>query len=68
MAFIQKALLERRRLDIRYYSMSRDEENRRQVAPYNLTCLCGRDRVRGVSRVNRSRLSTGKVRIGCTNT
>jgi predicted DNA-binding transcriptional regulator YafY len=33
---IQKALLERCRLDMRYYSMSRDEENRRQVDPYHL--------------------------------
>jgi predicted DNA-binding transcriptional regulator YafY len=36
-ALIQRALLERRRIDIRYYSMSRDEENRRQVDPYYLT-------------------------------
>src|SRR6202011_3371560 len=36
-ALIQNALLERRRLDMRYYSMSRDEENRRQVDPYHLT-------------------------------
>lgn len=36
-ALIQKALLDRRRLDMRYYSMSRDEENRRQVDPYHLT-------------------------------
>ncbi len=32
-ALIQRALLDRRRLDMRYYSMSRDEENRRQVDP-----------------------------------
>ncbi len=38
---IQKALLERRRLDMRYYSMSRDEENRRQVDPYHLTVFDG---------------------------
>jgi predicted DNA-binding transcriptional regulator YafY len=36
-ALIQRALLERRRLDMRYYSMSRDEENRRQIDPYHLT-------------------------------
>lgn len=40
-ALIQKALLERRRLDMRYYSMSRDEENRRQVDPYHLTVFDG---------------------------
>jgi predicted DNA-binding transcriptional regulator YafY len=40
-ALIQKALLERRRLDMRYYSMSRDEENRRQVDPYHLTVFEG---------------------------
>jgi predicted DNA-binding transcriptional regulator YafY len=40
-ALIQKALLERRRLDMRYYSMSRDEENRRQVDPYHLTLFDG---------------------------
>jgi predicted DNA-binding transcriptional regulator YafY len=40
-ALIQKALLERRRLDLRYYSMSRDEENRRQVDPYHLTVYDG---------------------------
>ncbi|SRR5581483_3611400 len=38
---IQKAMLERRRLDMRYYSMSRDEENRRQVDPYHLTVFDG---------------------------
>lgn len=40
-ALIQRALLERRRLDLRYYSMSRDEENRRQVDPYHLTVFEG---------------------------
>jgi predicted DNA-binding transcriptional regulator YafY len=40
-ALIQKALLERRRLDMRYYSMSRDEENQRQVDPYHLTVYDG---------------------------
>jgi len=40
-ALIQRALLERRRLDMRYYSMSRDEENRRQVDPYHLTVFEG---------------------------
>ena len=40
-ALIQEALLERRRLDMRYYSMSRDEENRRQVDPYHLTVFDG---------------------------
>jgi predicted DNA-binding transcriptional regulator YafY len=40
-ALIQKALLDRRRLDMRYYSMSRDEENRRQVDPYHLTVFDG---------------------------
>jgi predicted DNA-binding transcriptional regulator YafY len=34
-------LLERRRLDMRYYSMSRDDENRRQVDPYHLTVYDG---------------------------
>jgi predicted DNA-binding transcriptional regulator YafY len=38
---IQRAMLERRRLDMRYYSMSRDEENRRQVDPYHLTVYDG---------------------------
>ncbi len=36
-ALIQRALLERRRLEMRYYSMSRDEESHRQVDPYHLT-------------------------------
>lgn len=40
-ALIQKALIERRRLDMRYYSMSRDEENHRQVDPYHLTVFDG---------------------------
>jgi predicted DNA-binding transcriptional regulator YafY len=40
-ALIQRAMLERRRLDMRYYSMSRDEENRRQVDPYHLTVFDG---------------------------
>jgi predicted DNA-binding transcriptional regulator YafY len=40
-ALIQRAMLERRRLDMRYYSMSRDEENRRQVDPYHLTVYDG---------------------------
>jgi predicted DNA-binding transcriptional regulator YafY len=40
-ALIERALLERRRLDIRYYSMSRDEENPRQVDPYHLTVFDG---------------------------
>lgn len=40
-AFIQKALLERCRLDMRYYSMSRDEENHRQVDPDHLTVFDG---------------------------
>jgi predicted DNA-binding transcriptional regulator YafY len=38
---IERALLERRRLDMRYYSMSRDEESRRQVDPYHLTFFEG---------------------------
>jgi predicted DNA-binding transcriptional regulator YafY len=38
---IQRALLEHRRLEMRYYSMSRDEENRRQVDPYHLTVFEG---------------------------
>lgn len=41
LSLVQKALLERRRLDMRYYSMSRDEENRRQVDPYHLTVFDG---------------------------
>jgi predicted DNA-binding transcriptional regulator YafY len=41
LALIEQALLERRRLDMRYYSMSRDEENRRQVDPYHLTFFDG---------------------------
>ncbi len=40
-ALIERALLERRRLDMRYYSMSRDEENSRQVDPYHLTVFDG---------------------------
>ncbi len=40
-ALIQQALLDRRRLDMRYYSMSRDEETRRQVDPYHLTVFDG---------------------------
>ncbi len=38
---IQKALLERRRLDMLYYSLSREETNRRQVDPYHLTFFDG---------------------------
>lgn len=41
MALIQRALLERRQLDMRYYSMSRDEENQRRVDPYHLTVFDG---------------------------
>jgi predicted DNA-binding transcriptional regulator YafY len=40
-ALIQRAMLERRRLDMRYYSMSRDEESQRQVDPYHLTVFDG---------------------------
>lgn len=40
-ALIEQALLDRRRLDLRYYSMSRDEETRRQVDPYHLTVYDG---------------------------
>jgi predicted DNA-binding transcriptional regulator YafY len=40
-ALIERALLEQRRLDMRYYSMSRDEENRRQVDPYHLMAFDG---------------------------
>jgi predicted DNA-binding transcriptional regulator YafY len=40
-ALIQRALLDRHRLDMRYYSMSLDEENRRQVDPYHLTVFDG---------------------------
>jgi predicted DNA-binding transcriptional regulator YafY len=40
-ALIEQAMLERRRLDMRYYSMSRDEESRRQVDPYHLTVFEG---------------------------
>jgi predicted DNA-binding transcriptional regulator YafY len=40
-ALIQRAMLELRRLDMRYYSMSRDEENRRRVDPYHLTVYDG---------------------------
>jgi predicted DNA-binding transcriptional regulator YafY len=38
---IQGALLERRRLRLRYYSMSRDEVSQRQVDPYHLTLFQG---------------------------
>lgn len=38
---IQAALLERRRLRLRYYSMSRDEVTQRQVDPYHLTLFHG---------------------------
>jgi len=41
LTIIQKALLERRRLEMRYYSMSRDEESHRQVDPYHLTVFDG---------------------------
>ena len=41
LALIEQALLERRRLELRYYSMSRDEESRRQVDPYHLTVFEG---------------------------
>jgi predicted DNA-binding transcriptional regulator YafY len=40
-ALIQRAMLERRRLDMRYYSMSRDKEDQRQVDPYRLTVFDG---------------------------
>jgi predicted DNA-binding transcriptional regulator YafY len=40
-ALIEQALHDRRRLDMRYYSMSRDEETRRQVDPYHLTVYEG---------------------------
>lgn len=38
---IQTALLERRTLGLRYYSLSRDEETRRSVDPYHLTYFDG---------------------------
>ena len=38
---IQKALLEHHRLDMLYYSLSREETNRRQVDPYHLTLFNG---------------------------
>ena len=38
---IQGALLERRRLRLRYYSMSRDEVSDRRVDPYHLTLYAG---------------------------
>jgi predicted DNA-binding transcriptional regulator YafY len=41
LALIQRALAEHRRVDMRYYSMSRGEENRRQVDPYHLTVFDG---------------------------
>ncbi len=37
LASLQRALTERRRLRLRYYSMSRDDETDRQVDPYHLT-------------------------------
>ena len=40
-ALIQKALLERCRLEMRYYSMSREKEDLRQVDPYHLTVFDG---------------------------
>jgi predicted DNA-binding transcriptional regulator YafY len=40
-ALIEQALHDRRRLDMRYYLMSRDEETRRQVDPYHLTVYEG---------------------------
>ena len=41
LAAIQRALLERRRLRLRYYSMSRDEISDRRVDPYHLTLHAG---------------------------
>jgi predicted DNA-binding transcriptional regulator YafY len=41
LAAIQRALMERRRLHLRYYSMSRDEVNDRRVDPYHLTLYAG---------------------------
>ena len=41
LADIQRALLERRRLQLRYYSMSRDEITDRRVDPYHLTLFQG---------------------------
>ncbi|MBI3630200.1 MAG: WYL domain-containing protein [Candidatus Rokubacteria bacterium] len=38
---IQQALLERRSLQVRYYSMSRDAETDRRVDPYHLTYFNG---------------------------
>ena len=40
-AAIQDALMERRRLRLRYYSMSRDEVSDRRVDPYHLTLYAG---------------------------
>ena len=60
-ALIQRALLGRRRLDMRHYSMSRDEENRRQVDLYHLTVFDG-----GLLPLGDNRLYTGSsaVRMG----
>ena len=41
LAAIQRALLERRRLRLAYYSMSRDEVTSRRVDPYHLTLYNG---------------------------
>jgi predicted DNA-binding transcriptional regulator YafY len=40
-ARIQEALVQRRRLRLRYYAMARDEETRREVDPYHLTYFEG---------------------------
>ena len=53
-ALIEQALLERRRLDMRYYSMSRDDETRRQVDPYHLTVFEGGFYLVGYCHLRRS--------------
>jgi predicted DNA-binding transcriptional regulator YafY len=54
---IQQAMIERRRLQLSYYSMSRDAETRRAVDPYRLTVhdgglyLVGHCHLRGAPRI-----------------
>jgi predicted DNA-binding transcriptional regulator YafY len=75
-ALIERALLERRRLDMRYYSMSRDEENRRQLDPYHLTVFDGgfylvgychwrkAERIFAVERIRELRMLAPRFTVG----
>ena len=72
---IQTALQERRRLDMTYYALSRDEVNRRQVDPYYLTFFDGgfyligychwrkTERIFAVERIRELKMHTARFEV-----